>query len=47
MKDRLGTIRKELLSTQPIICVERAQIVTRCYKELEQYPAILKRALFA
>lgn len=45
MKERLNMLRDEMLSAQPIICIERAQIVTRCYKELEQYPTIIKRAL--
>lgn len=45
MKERLCMLRDELLMTQPKICIERAQIVTRCYQEMEQYPAIMKRAL--
>lgn len=45
MSTRHAAIRETLLATQPAICVERAQIFTRSYQELEQYPAILKRAM--
>jgi formate C-acetyltransferase len=36
--------REELLDTTPVVCVERALITTRTYREHEAEPAMLKRA---
>jgi len=42
---RMQSFREELLNVQPQICVERAVIVTKVYRENQDQPLALKRAL--
>lgn len=42
--ERVQRLREELLDTTPRVCVERARIVTRAYREHEADPSVLKRA---
>ncbi len=42
---RMHEFREELLNTKPQICVERAMITTKIYKEHQDQPLALKRAL--
>ena len=42
---RMQKLRDELLEKTPEICVERAEIVTKSYKENQNKPLHIKRAL--
>ncbi|MDP4222740.1 MAG: glycyl radical protein [Bacteroidota bacterium] len=42
--ERVDRLRKEILSARSTICLERARIYTRIYREKENEPVILKRA---
>ena len=42
---RMQSFREELLNVQPQICIERAVIVTKVYRENQDQPLALKRAL--
>jgi pyruvate formate-lyase/glycerol dehydratase family glycyl radical enzyme len=43
--DRVARIRDELMSIMPSICPERAVLITESYKETEDLPMILRRAM--
>ena len=43
-KDRIRTLRDQILSATPEICTERLRIYTDAYKEYEEYPVVIKRA---
>ena len=45
MNDRLEKLKDSLLSAEPRLCIERAQIYTRVYQENEALPIVRKRAL--
>jgi len=45
MTERIAAIKDEILSTPPSICIERARIYTRVYKETEALPVVRRRAL--
>ncbi len=45
MNSRLERLKDEILSAEPRLCVERARIYTRVYRENEQLPIVRKRAL--
>lgn len=42
---RVNALREKVLSTKPGICIERARIYTEVYRDNEEKPVILKRAL--
>ncbi len=42
---RIQTLRERVLSAKPTICTERAKFYTTVYKENEDQPVIIKRAL--
>ncbi len=42
---RMAGFREELLNTQPQVCVERAMLTTQTYRENQDQPLALKRAL--
>ena len=42
---RMRQFREELLNAQPQVCVERALITTEVYRENQDQPLALKRAL--
>ena len=42
--ERVEKLRKRMNSRIPTICPERAEIVTRCYKNSEDEPIVLRRA---
>lgn len=44
MNERLQRLKNVVLRSEPVICVERARIVTEAYKEFGQLPAALLRA---
>jgi pyruvate formate-lyase/glycerol dehydratase family glycyl radical enzyme len=44
MTERIARIKDEILSTRPSICIERARIYTRLYKETENLPMVRRRA---
>jgi formate C-acetyltransferase len=44
MTERIARIKDEILSTRPSICIERARIYTRLYKETESLPMVRRRA---
>jgi len=44
MTERIARIKDEILSTKPSICIERARIYTRLYKETEDLPVARRRA---
>lgn len=41
---RIAAMREKILSTRPEVCVERALLTTRAYREHEADPVVLKRA---
>ncbi len=43
--DRIAILRERVLSTKPSVCTERAKFYTQIYKENEDQPIIIKRAL--
>ena len=45
MTERINRIKDEILSTPPSICIERARIYTRVYRETEALPIARRRAL--
>jgi formate C-acetyltransferase len=45
MNSRLEHLKDEILSAEPRLCVERARIYTRVYRENESLPIVRKRAL--
>ena len=45
MNDRLEKLKDSLLSAEPRLCIERAQIYTKVYQENEALPIVRKRAL--
>ncbi len=45
MNSRLEHLKDEILSAEPRLCVERARIYTRVYRESESLPIARKRAL--
>lgn len=44
MTDRVNKLREEVLHAKPILCSERARLVTESYKETESLSNFLKRA---
>lgn len=44
LSERVKSLKEDLLTTKPSICVERARLVTEAYREYISEPAILKRA---
>ena len=42
---RIATLREKLLATKPSVCTERARFYTEVYRENEDKPVIIKRAL--
>ncbi|WP_407675496.1 glycyl radical protein [Pilibacter termitis] len=42
---RMAHFREEVLSTKPYVCAERAVLTTEAYKEHQDKPLVLKRAL--
>lgn len=45
LSSRVQRLREEALSYQPEVCVERAHLVTQVYRETEEQPICLRRAL--
>jgi pyruvate formate-lyase/glycerol dehydratase family glycyl radical enzyme len=45
MPSRLEQLKNEILSAEPRLCIERARIYTRVYRENESLPVTRKRAL--
>lgn len=45
MNSRLERLKDEILSAEPRLCLERARVYTRVYRENEQLPIVRKRAL--
>ena len=43
--ERISILRERVLSTKPSVCTERARFYTQIYKENEDKPVIIKRAL--
>ncbi|HKL33030.1 MAG TPA: pyruvate formate lyase family protein, partial [Tangfeifania sp.] len=43
--DRIARLREKIRSTQPSVCTERAKFYTEIYREHEDKPVIIKRAL--
>jgi pyruvate formate-lyase/glycerol dehydratase family glycyl radical enzyme len=42
---RIAHMRKDVVSAKPILCSERALLVTEAYKETENTPRVMRRAL--
>lgn len=42
---RIARLREKVLSTKPSVCTERAKFYTQVYREYEDQPVIIKRAL--
>ncbi|HPF51914.1 MAG TPA: glycyl radical protein [Draconibacterium sp.] len=45
MTKRIANLRERVLSTKPSVCTERAKFYTEVYRENEDQPVIIKRAL--
>ena len=45
MNDRLARLKDAILSAPPTLCIERARIYTRVYRENEALPVVRRRAL--
>ena len=45
VSDRISFLREKVLSTKPSVCTERAKFYTQVYRENEDKPVIIKRAL--
>lgn len=45
MNGRLARLKDRMLSTKPTLCLERARIYTRVYREFECLPTVRKRGL--
>ena len=43
--ERIANLRERVLSTKPSVCTERAKFYTEVYRENEDQPVIIKRAL--
>ena len=43
--ERIAHLREKVLSTKPTVCTERARFYTEVYRENEEQPVIIKRAL--
>jgi formate C-acetyltransferase len=43
--DRIANLREKVLSSKPSVCTERAQFYTQVYRDNEDQPVIIKRAL--
>jgi len=43
--ERISALREKILSIKPSICTERAKFYTQAYRENEEQPVIIKRAL--
>lgn len=43
--ERIAFLREKVLSTKPSVCTERAKFYTKIYRENEDKPVIIKRAL--
>lgn len=43
--ERIAHLREKVLSTRPTVCTERARFYTRIYRENEDQPVIIRRAL--
>ena len=44
LSDRISRLRQNILSIRPEVCVERAVLTTKAYREHEQEQVVLKRA---
>ena len=42
---RVSKVREDLMQLTPMICSERATIITESYKETEELPMIIRRAM--
>ncbi|AGK95647.1 glycyl radical protein [Clostridium pasteurianum] len=45
LTERMNNFREELLNARPMVCVERAKLITESYKEHADKPMVLRRAL--
>ena len=45
LSERIAFLREKVLSTKPSVCTERAKFYTKIYRENEDKPVIIKRAL--
>ena len=45
LTERISVLREKVLSTKPSVCTERAKFYTQIYRENEDKPVIIKRAL--
>jgi len=45
VSQRIKILRERVLSTKPSVCTERAKFYTQIYRENEDKPVIIKRAL--
>jgi formate C-acetyltransferase len=45
ISDRIAHLREKVLSTKPTVCTERARFYTEIYRDNEDQPVIIKRAL--
>ena len=45
LSERMQKFREELLNTKPYICSQRALLATQAYKENQNQPSVMKRAL--
>ena len=43
--ERIAHLREKVLSTKPTVCTERARFYTEVYRDNEEQPVIIKRAL--
>ncbi len=43
--ERIAHLREKVLSTKPSVCTERAQFYTQVYRDNEDQPVIIKRAM--
>jgi pyruvate formate-lyase/glycerol dehydratase family glycyl radical enzyme len=43
--ERIAQLREKVLSTRPTVCTERARFYTEVYRENEEQPVMIKRAL--
>lgn len=46
LSHRIARMRQTILTTQPEVCVERAVLTTKAYREHEQEQVVLKRGVF-
>lgn len=45
LTERMKNFREELLNAKPMVCAERAKLITESYREHADKPVVLKRAL--